>query len=79
MICIGYRPYHVEAWDSAVLVDFCGFVLSEVVGLANSIAGSDPTPRRKGGSHYIASIEARVVKRSFLLPNLEIWRKASTP
>lgn len=28
---------------------------------------------------YMASMEARVVRRSFLLPNLDICRKASTP
>jgi hypothetical protein len=28
---------------------------------------------------YMASMEARVVSRSFLLPSFDIWRKASTP
>lgn len=50
---------------------------------AGAVECPGPTTKERAvpvhGGFYIASIEARVVRRSFLFPSLDICKKASTP
>jgi hypothetical protein len=55
-----------------------GLALAEPEVEAASTAGFT-TVSAQAPTYYIASIEARVVTRSFLLPSFEICRNASTP